>query len=137
MHFNPYFSCTVYPTKVGIKMHALSYSMYVLSWIQIMYSKFCIKKLSLMITKLSNIQIQIFLAGQRVCHISSVPNFKYLCNSIPKLCNVFEDPSQCVHTIEFHLSCFIQCFLLQFLAMLKIPIFSYNCLCTFSSLVYS
>jgi len=24
MHFNPYFSCTVYPAKVGIKIHALS-----------------------------------------------------------------------------------------------------------------
>jgi len=24
MHFNPYFSCTVYPAKVGIKMHTIS-----------------------------------------------------------------------------------------------------------------
>ena len=37
----------------------------------------------------------------------SVPNFKYLCNSIPELCNVFEDQAQHMHTIEFYLSCFI------------------------------
>ena len=30
---------------------------------------------------------------------TSVPVFKYLCNSIPELLNVFEDPAQRVHTI--------------------------------------
>ena len=29
----------------------------------------------------------------------SQQNFKYLCNSIPELLNVFEDPAQYVHTI--------------------------------------
>ena len=30
---------------------------------------------------------------------TSVPDFKYLCNSIPELLNVFEDPAQCMHII--------------------------------------
>jgi len=32
------------------------------------------------------------------------PNFKSLCNSIPELLNVFEDPAQHVHTIIKHTS---------------------------------
>ena len=30
-----------------------------------------------------------------------MPNFKHLCNSIPELLNVFEDPAQHVHTIVY------------------------------------
>ena len=32
-------------------------------------------------------------------------NLKYLCNSIPELLNVFEDPAQRIHTIIVVTSC--------------------------------
>ena len=35
----------------------------------------------------------------------SQQNFKYLCNSIPELLNVFEDPAQHVHTIAVTYVC--------------------------------
>jgi len=49
-------------------------------------------KLSVMITKLQHIQI-IFSRSKST---ASVPNFKYLCYTIPELLNVFEDPAQCI-----------------------------------------
>ena len=36
----------------------------------------------------------------RSCSTTSVPNFKIVCHCIHELLNVFEDPAQCVHTID-------------------------------------
>ena len=41
--------------------------------------------------------------------VTSVPNFKILCNSIPELLNVFEDPAECVYTIAALMGPIIDC----------------------------
>lgn len=52
------------------------------------------RKLSGMITML---QFQSTFSGLK--STTTVPNFKYLCNTIPELLNDFEDPTQRVHAI--------------------------------------
>ena len=51
--------------------------------------------------KLSNINFELF-CGSNIT--GDQPNVKYLCNSIPELLNVIEDPAQRVHTY-----CIITC----------------------------